>query len=150
MHCSAQPLHHYAQPLHPSQANYTAVLPPTDALCVRIGVPSSYTGQWCTAPAAHSGGLRASRGLPWPALPPLSHWHAPPPAAPTGLIMAASDLAAIFASVGISFWTQRSFKQPLLFSAASCLAGGAGAGQVQAGAWVNGPAHPNPNPNQSW
>lgn len=26
------------------QANYTAVLPPTDALCVHIGVPSSYTG----------------------------------------------------------------------------------------------------------
>lgn len=25
-------------------ANYTAVLPPTDALCVRIGVSSSYTG----------------------------------------------------------------------------------------------------------
>ena len=25
-------------------SNYTAVLPPTDALCVRIGVPSSYTG----------------------------------------------------------------------------------------------------------
>ncbi|PRW39266.1 MFS general substrate transporter [Chlorella sorokiniana] len=64
-------------------ANYTAVLPPTDALCVHIGVPSSYTG----------------------------------------LIMAASDLAALFASVGISFWTQRSFKQPLLFSAAACLAG---------------------------
>ena len=37
--------------------------------------------------------------------------------------MAASDLAALFASVGISFWTQRSFKQPLLFSAAACLAG---------------------------
>lgn len=40
-----------------------------------------------------------------------------------GLIMAASDLAALFASVGISFWTQRSFKQPLIFSAAACLAG---------------------------
>ena len=39
------------------------------------------------------------------------------------LIMAASDLAAIFASVGISFWTQRSFKEPLIFSAASCLLG---------------------------
>jgi len=38
--------------------------------------------------------------------------------------MAASDLAAIFTSVGMSFWTQRSFKEPLLFAAASCLAGG--------------------------
>lgn len=24
--------------------NYTAVLPPTDALCVRVGVSSAYTG----------------------------------------------------------------------------------------------------------
>ncbi|KAI3431392.1 hypothetical protein D9Q98_004446 [Chlorella vulgaris] len=64
-------------------ANYTAVLPPTDALCVRIGVSSSYTG----------------------------------------LIMAASDLAAVVASLGISFWTQHSFKQPLLFASLSCLAG---------------------------
>lgn len=38
--------------------------------------------------------------------------------------MAASDFAALFASVGISFWTQRSFREPLLFSATSCLAGG--------------------------
>lgn len=37
--------------------------------------------------------------------------------------MAASDLAALFASIGISFWTQRSFKQPLIFSAVACLAG---------------------------
>ena len=37
--------------------------------------------------------------------------------------MAASDAAAIFTSVGISVWTQRSFKSPLLFSALSCLAG---------------------------
>lgn len=46
-----------------------------------------------------------------------------PGSSPEGLIMAASDLAALFASVGISFWTQRSFKQPLLFAAAACLAG---------------------------
>ena len=38
-------------------------------------------------------------------------------------IMAASDAATIFTSVGISIWTQHSFKQPLLFSALSCLAG---------------------------
>ncbi|PSC71982.1 MFS general substrate transporter [Micractinium conductrix] len=64
-------------------SNYTAVLPFTDELCVRVGVPSSYTG----------------------------------------LIMASSDIAAILASVGISFWTQVSFKQPLLAAAAACLTG---------------------------
>jgi hypothetical protein len=37
--------------------------------------------------------------------------------------MAASDLAAVVASLGISFWTQHSFKQPLLFASLSCLAG---------------------------
>lgn len=39
------------------------------------------------------------------------------------LIMASSDIAAILASVGISFWTQVSFKQPLLAAAAACLTG---------------------------
>ena len=47
---------------------------------------------------------------------------------PCSLIMAASDFAALFASVGISFWTQLSFREPLLFSAASCLSGGDGRG----------------------
>lgn len=47
--------------------------------------------------------------------------------------MAASDFAALFSSVGISFWTQRSFREPLLFSAASCLAGGTAPGRVHLG-----------------
>jgi hypothetical protein len=42
--------------------------------------------------------------------------------------MAASDLAALFASLGISLWTQRSFKQPLLASSVACLAGEATCG----------------------
>ena len=42
-------------------ANYTALLPPTDALCVRIGVPSSYTGY---APMAAR-----------PLAQPLACWH---------------------------------------------------------------------------
>lgn len=41
----------------------------------------------------------------------------------TGFIVGASDAAAILASIGISIWTQVSFKGPLLFSAASCLLG---------------------------
>jgi hypothetical protein len=45
------------------------------------------------------------------------------PASFTGAIVGASDAAAIFASVGISMWTQWSFKYPLLFSAAMCFAG---------------------------
>lgn len=38
-------------------------------------------------------------------------------------IVGASDAAAVFASVGVSYWTNRSFKQPLLLSACCCLAG---------------------------
>jgi hypothetical protein len=41
----------------------------------------------------------------------------------TGFIVGASDAAAIVASIGISIWTQVSFKGPLLFSATSCLLG---------------------------
>jgi hypothetical protein len=145
-------------------ANYTAVLPPTDALCVRIGVPSSYTGCACMTPQGPLSRhvacwqhwpcrrrLRISLAAlhisfspvlcicicPMPCSNLPSHvapalclpaflpccLPVPHPSCSCSLIMAASDLAAIFASVGISFWTQRSFKGPLLFSASACLAG---------------------------
>lgn len=41
----------------------------------------------------------------------------------TGHIMAASDLAAAFTAVAISYWTNLSFRQPLIFCAAVCVAG---------------------------
>ncbi len=42
---------------------------------------------------------------------------------PGRYIVGASDAAAIFASVGVSYWTNFSFKRPLLFSGAACLVG---------------------------
>lgn len=49
---------------------------------------------------------------------------------------AASDLASLFASVAISFWTQRSYKEPLLFGAAACFLGARGSqGAWGAGGW---------------
>lgn len=47
--------------------------------------------------------------------------------------MAASDLAALVASLGISLWTQRSFKQPLLASSLACLAGEGGGARCSRG-----------------
>ncbi|GAB4814007.1 hypothetical protein N2152v2_001053 [Parachlorella kessleri] len=63
--------------------NYTAVIPPVEELCVRVGVSTAMAGY----------------------------------------IVGASDAAAIFASVGVSYWTNFSFKRPLLFSGAACLVG---------------------------
>ena len=37
--------------------------------------------------------------------------------------MAASDLAAAFTAVVISYWTNWSFRQPLIFCAAVCVVG---------------------------